>query len=247
MFRWQRVHLVLAVYGLLTSLSAFVVAYALFLIPSDPRNSLFLGLSLQRLVMLGGMSILGIIPAIFAAKAFRNESWSARAWLFLFGPGMSAKGIRWGAVLVLISGLIASFMPPYRFGEILDYFIRISPIVTWLTFVSFLTFMVAAIETYGFHWRHFLATLHTQKIILSIALISMAIFALVWVFIAKTGMGLWVGDGYWYEAGVPILSLQVVFAFAIGVGVLFLERSSLNVHLPAWSDLFLFFLLWGIA
>ena len=54
-------------------------------------------------------------------------------------------------------------------------------------------------------------------------------------------------DGYWYGAGVPILGLQIVFAFAIGMGVLFLERSSLKAYLPTWSDLLIFFLLWGIT
>jgi hypothetical protein len=247
MFRWQRVHLVFAVYGLLISISAFVTVYALFSIPSDPRNNIFLGLSLQRLGMVGGMSLAGVISFIFAVKAFRDEPWAGKAWIFLFGQGISAKAIRWAAGLVLTLGLIVSLMPPYRFGEFLDYFIRIAPIVTWLTFAGFLTFILAWIEMYGVHWQHFLSTLRRQKIILTAALISITIFVLIWVLIAKTGMGLLVGDGYWYEAGVPILSLQVIFAFAIGMGVLFLERTLSKDHLPAWSDLLIFFLIWGIA
>jgi hypothetical protein len=247
MFRWQRFHLVLAIYGLLVSISAFVTVYALFLLPSAPGNVIFLGLSLQRLVMLGSASLAGILLVGFAVKAYLDEPWSERAWLFLFRREVVGMGIRWGTVAVLISGLIVSFIPLYRFGDNKDYFIRVFPLVVWLTFVSLLTFVVAWIEKYGLHWSHFLSTLYTQKKILTIALISMTTFVLIWIFIAKTGMGLWVRDGFWYEAGVPILGLQIVFAFAIGMGVIFFERSSLNAYLPTWSDLFIFFFIWGIT
>jgi len=247
MFRWQRFHLIFAIYGLLASFGAFITAYTLFLIPSDPRNIIFLGLSFQRLVMLGSVSLAGILLALFAIKAYRDVIWSERVWLSLFEREAFAKGIRWGAVAVLISGLIVSFMPLYRFGDFQDEFTRVAPLVSWLTFVSFLTFMIAWIEKHGFHGSHFLDTLRVQKKTLGIALISTTVFALIWIFIAKTGMGLRVSDGYWYGAGVPILGLQIALAFAIGLGVLFLERSSLNAYLPTWSDLLIFFLLWGIT
>jgi hypothetical protein len=247
MFRKRLVNPALVIYGVLTSISAFVALLALFLIPSDPGNGIFLGLSLQRLIMMGGVSLAGVTLAVLAAKAYFDESWSERARLFLFGHGTFAKGIRWVAVLAFISGLIVSLLPLYRFGEFQDYFIRISPVVDWLTFVSFLTFMAGWVDAYGLHWRHFLSILHTQKTVLNITFISITFFALIWVFIAATGMGLRVGDGYWYEAGVPILPLQAIFAFAIGMGVFFLGRSSLSARLPVWSDLFVFFLLWGVT
>jgi len=43
MFRWQRFYLVLAVYGLLSSVGAFLTAVTSFQIPSDPDNRSFLG------------------------------------------------------------------------------------------------------------------------------------------------------------------------------------------------------------
>ena len=247
MFRWQRFHLVFAIYGLLVSFSAFITGYALFLIPADPRNTIFLGLSFQRLVMLGSVSLAGILSAVFAVKAYRDKPWSERVWSFLFGRESLAKGIRWGAAAGLISGLIVTFMPLYRFGDFQYYFIRIYPPAVWLTFVSGLTFVISWIEKYGFNWSSFLDTLRAQKKTLNIVLISLSVFALIWIFIAKTGMGLWVTDGYWYGAGVPILGLQVLFAFAIGMGVFFLERSSLKAYFPTRLDLFIFFLFWGIT
>ncbi len=247
MFRWQRFHLIFAVYGLLASVSAFITVWALFLIPSDPRNSIFLGLSLQRLVMLGSVSFAGVLPAVFAVKAYRDIAWSERVWFSIFGNESLAAGIRWAAATALIFSLVVFFMPLYRFGDFQDDFIRISPIVAWLIFFSMLTFLVTWVEKYGLNGSHLLGALHVQKTTLKITTILIIVFALIWVFIAKTGLGLWVSDGYWYEPGVPILSLQVIFAFAIGMSVLFFERSSLSVHLPARSDLLIFFLLWGIT
>ena len=247
MFQWQRSHLIFAIYGLLTFVSALITVGILFLIPSDPRNRLFLGLSLQRMLMLGSVSFVGILSAVFAVKAYRDISWSERVWHSLFENESFAMVIRWGAVAALVSGWIVFFMPLYRFGDFQDDFVRISPILIWLIFVSSLTFVIAWIEKYGFHWQYFLSTLHTQTIVIKIVLISTTVFALIWVLIATTGIGLWVSDGYWYGAGVPILGLQIVFAFAIGMGALFLERSSFNAHLPSQTDLLIFFMLWGIT
>jgi hypothetical protein len=247
MFRWQRFHLALAIYELLVSVSAFASAYALFLIPSDPGNGIFLGISFQRLVMLGGAILAGIFSAVVAVKAYRDTAWSKRVWLFLFEREVYAKGIRWGTVIALFLGLTAFATPLYRFGDFQDYFTRVSPLIAWVTFTSSLTFVVAWVEKYGLHWQNFLSTLHAQREILGIALISAIAFALIWILVAKTGMGLWVSDGYWYGAGVPILVLQILIAFAIGIGVLFLERSSLKAYFPTWLDFFVFFLLWGIT
>ena len=140
-----------------------------------------MGLSLQRLVMIGSVSLAGILMSVFAVKTYHNDVWSKGLWFFLFARELIAGGIRWGAAAVLLLGLIAAFMPLYRFGEFQDYFIRFSPIVVWLTFVSFLTFEIAWVEKYGFHWSYFLDTLRIQKKILGVALISIVIFALTWV------------------------------------------------------------------
>ncbi len=247
MFRWQRFHLVLAIYGLLVSTSAFITALILFLVPSDPRNIIFLGLSLQRLIMMGGVSLVGILLAIFAVKTYRDKTWADRVWLSVFGRKMLAQGIRLGVVAGLASGWIVYFTPLYRWGNYQDYYLRVAPLVVWFIFVSALTFGIAWIEKYGFHWTHLANIFSAQKKALSVALISLTIFILTWIFIAVTGMGLWVSDGYWYGAGVPILGLQVALAFAIGMGVFFLERSSLSVYIPARSDFLIFFLLWGLT
>ena len=245
MFKWQRFHLVLAVYGLLVSIGAFITALAIIMIPSDPRNSVFLGFSLQRLGLISIPTAAGTAALFFAIKAYRDQVYANRVWKGLFGNAVIASGIRWGAIAIFATGWIASFTPLYRFWDFKDYFVRISPIVIWLTFACALTIAVSWVEKYVLHWRNLLDVLRAQKKLLIVMLISLTIFTLTWVLIASTGMGIQVSEDYWYGAGVPILGLQILLALTIGLCVYFGEH--FWVKFPSWSDLFIFALIWGIA
>jgi len=245
MFRWQRHHLILAVYGLLVSIGAFAAALAISLIPPDPRNAVFLGFSIQRLALIGSMLLAGISAALFAAKSNRDQVFAERVWNFFLGQKNSAGMIRWGTVIVFISGWVVSFTPAYRFLEFKEYVARLSPIINWLTFVSALTFTVAWIEEYGFDWEHLRDVLRAQKKTLTFALIPLTVFALTWVMISASGLGLKVSEDYWYGAGVPVLLIQVLLAFALGLGMFVLERSS--IKLPSRTDILIFFLIWAVT
>ena len=242
MIQWKRPPLVLAIYSILVSVSAFITALSIFLIPSDPKNNILLGLSLPRLILIGCLSLAGILMAGIAVRSHRDESWAKQVWRLL--PG---RGICWGAALIFALGWIVSFIPQYRFGIFQDYFARFHPIIIWLTFVSALTLGVAWVEKQGPYELNFSTMFHPYKKALGISLISMTIFALVWILIAWTGLGTRVSEDYWYGSGVPILGLQALLAFAMGVGVFFLEKSSIGIRLPAWSEFFIFALLWGLA
>ncbi|MBI3162905.1 MAG: hypothetical protein HYZ23_10355, partial [Chloroflexi bacterium] len=246
MFRWQRFNLVLAGYSLLISASAFITVWAMYRIPSDPRNIVFLGLSLQRLSMIGAMSLAGIFAALLFLKASRDAAWVERIRVGVFGGERLGLGIRWGAVAGFGSGAIAHFLPLYRWGSHLDYYQRVAPIVTWVMLASALTFVIAWVEKYGFDWAGLADVLRTERKTFYAALMLLGVFFAIWLFIAISGMGLWRSDGYWYGAGVPILGLQILFAFSIGIAVFFLERSFSN-RLPSWSDASIFFFVWGIA
>ncbi len=247
MFRWQRFNLVLAVYGLLISAGAFLTALTIFQIPSDPDNRILFGLSLQRLVLMGGISFVGILAAGLAVKAYRDEAWAGRLWASLFGREFTAKGIRLGAASGLTLGWIASFMPLYRYGNFQGYFDRLHPFIIWFTFASALTFILAWVEKHGFHWSHFFSTLRSHNKTFRIALMVMTAFVLIWILIASTGLGLKISEDYWYGTGVPILGLQAVFAFAIGICFFLLERSYFSGRISPFIEIFIFIAIWGVA
>ncbi len=234
----------LAVYSLLVSVSAFVTGLAFILNPSDPDNNIFLGFSMQSLVLIGGVLFAGIVMAGGVVRAYKDQAWAAQVGQGLFGSTDSIQRT-W---ILLGSGLIVlSLMPQYRFGDFQGYFARLHPLIIWLAFISWLTFGVIWVEYRGFPKLILSSFLHAHKKALGVALISMTIFALVWVFIAWTGLGTRVSEDYWYGSGVPILGLQVLLAFAIGIGVFLLEKSLSGIRLPAFLDLLIFALVWGVA
>jgi len=195
MLRWKKFHLVLSIYSILISTSAFITAVVIFRTPSDPGSVVFLGLSLQRLIMMGGVCFVGIVLTIIAVKTYWDTAWAERLWFSLFGRKFFAQIIRWGAITGLVLSWIVFFIPSYRWGNYQDYYSRIFPIILWAIFVCLITFMVSWIEKYGFHWQGLLTIFGAEKKILWFALISLTIFFLIWILIAVTGMGLWVTDG----------------------------------------------------
>jgi hypothetical protein len=154
-----------------------------------------------------------------------------------------ARGIRLGAATAFALGWIASCLPSYRYGHYQDYFVRLHPLIVWFTFVSALTFILAWGQKYGFNWLY----LRAYKKTIGIALVVMTIFILIWILIASSGLGLRISEDYWYGTGVPILVLQVVFAFTIGICFYLLERASFSARMPPGIEIFIFIFIWGVV
>jgi len=261
MFQSKKVHPAFAVFSLLISISAFFTGLYLFVFPTDSINIV----SLQRLILIGSISLVGMWMLAVAFKADRDHVWAERAWFFLFKNGRFTQTLS-GLALAgfLLSGLIVC-LPAYRFGNLQGYFLRVLPLLVWLTFVCLLTFLTERAETQGLRWQHVLTLVRAQKKIWGMALIVTAAFILIWLWIASTGFGISIYDDYWYGAGVPILGLQLALAFSIGIGLFFSEKffHQMNFGAPTSSDgnqlqrglksafrvngLLIFFLIWGIA
>ena len=247
MFRWQRFNLVLAGYGLLVSAAAFAAALTIFQVPSDPENRILFGFSLQRMMLMGVILFAGILAAGFSIKVYRDEAWAGQIWVSLFGREFVARGIRLGAGAGFSLGWIASLLPLYRYGNFQNYFTRLQPFIVWFTFACALTFVLAWVEKHGFHWLHLASSFRANKKMFGIAFVVMTVFVLVWIFIAVTGLGLRISEDYWYGTGVPILGLQMVFAFAAGICFFLLERSYFKARVPGGFEIFIFVFIWGVA
>ena len=149
MLRWKNKSFTLAVYGLLISVGAFVTAWVVYQVPSDPKNNIFLGLSLQRMILIGSVSLAGLLTAALSVRSFRNQACAERAWTFLFGQTTLAVLIRWLAAAIAIAGWVIWFTPLYRWENNQDYYLRLHPIVVWLTLAGVLTFVVSRAQRYA--------------------------------------------------------------------------------------------------
>jgi hypothetical protein len=243
----QNIRAVLEIYSLLVSISAFVTALIIFLIPSEPGNEQFLGLSYQRWILIGSAFLPGVLMALFAFKVYRDETWAKNIWSGIVGNQGRLQHVVQFSALGFLGGWLVSFTPAYVFADYKDYYFRLSPLLYWFTFVSGITLAIALKEKYGFHWPSLLNSLRAQRQTLTVSFISLSIFIFIWILITSTGLGIRIVEDYWYGAGVPILGIQVVIAFAIGLGVLLYKKSSFIARFPVRFDLLIFVVIWIAA
>lgn len=184
--------------------------------------------------------------AIFAFRVYRYQIWGRAIWSRFFGSGKSLNFIAVTFSIGFIAGWIVSFTPIYVFADYKDYYLRLSPLIHWFTFVSFITLAIAITEKYGIHWSTLSDLFRAQKKALVIALVSLIILFLVWILIATTGIGIRIVEDYWYGTGVPILGMQVVLAFLIGIGVFNFEKTSIGARFLQ-SNFLIFIAIWIVA
>src|SRR5829696_5014918 len=75
--------------------SSIFIFIRMLLSPSEPGNSLILGLSLPRLIFACGLLIAFIVSITFLIKAFNNQQWAERMWEQWFGGGRSSISTAW--------------------------------------------------------------------------------------------------------------------------------------------------------
>lgn len=184
-----------------------VVAFvSLIIIPTDPKNVIFLGLSFQRLLMLFFVGVgfcFLVYSLIKSTKSVISDNdfvlktkkfFEKYEWLYLF--------------LLFICWTVIVF-PAYRFGKYQIIYQRLQPILV-LFFSIILTFLLLLrlqITKNNFSWRSFIQ-LKTIYIFGGIVLI-------VWTFIQTTGIGVTIDYNYWGGGATPILPLTLNFSLFI--------------------------------
>ncbi len=221
--------------------TAFIAcgSLAVFLItlnsPSDPKNAVLFGYSLERLVLGAGFLLLTLALLLLTLHLLRHPERSQRVWRDLFHQ----TGITfWSAFAVLMICWLALFFPSYRLpGTIAGYISRVYPALVWLAVVGAVTMLVFIRERRRETLRSILLK---NKAALSAGLVALLFFAAAFTLVAVTGLGIRQREDYWYTAGVPVLGLQVLFSLALGMIVQRLEGS-----LPRRFDWMACILLWA--
>ncbi|MBL7162416.1 MAG: hypothetical protein ISS57_07400 [Anaerolineales bacterium] len=123
----------------------------LLFIPSDPENAWILGLSITRVILLAGMLLLLLPLAILTFKAYKNVEWYQRVTQkrdrFLSRDEYITIDFlipivgTLGGIYFLITTLTTSNLHTQ------GYFIRLAPIVLWLTVLSIQSII------YLFYWN----------------------------------------------------------------------------------------------
>ncbi len=224
----------------LIALEGMGLARAVLLIPGDEKGTLYFGLSLARLLLVGFLC-LGALAALSGMLA---------AWI---KPRVRAKiqrslRSRWLAPAALFLAVFAvlALLTPAWFGRQGAYFERLQPVFAWLGLVGIQGLALVWLPGFRERWRNELCVMRASGLLRPVGITAL-IFAVLWAIVAVTGIGLTPDGYYWNEAGVPVLGIQVLVSlfFVLTVNRLVLAR--LRPTQLGRMDVLLAIALWGFA
>jgi hypothetical protein len=221
---------------LLPAAAGLVVFINLLLIPPDPKNIVFLGYSLNRLLLLG-TSLIGIL--FFVATAAIVKIHPARANAFIdrnLNKGVLFWLLFYGSLLLFAACWITAFLPDASWGRYIAYIERFRPHLYWLLFCCFQ--LSAGLLWWKYHAQSPALQIRFDKLLVHTLLAGAAV-VVIWLIIRLTGLGVWPGNAFWGKSGVPLLTIQIFMAWAASFVVLQLlllfKKVSFNRKL--WFDI----------
>lgn len=207
------------IYSSFLAFLAFLILSGMLLSPSEPGNSLVLGLSLPRLVLAVVLFVAFLFSTFLFTRALKNSAWAEQTSARWFGKSRLGQAISWIAGIGFGLGWIGCFLPFYRAGVLAVHWERLRPAMAFLLLASLATLIMVFLR------RSNLAALDsriakTYKSSLLLFLLSILLIGLM----LRTGFGVHALEDYWYGAGVPVLVSQLIIALTGGVFFLQAEK-----------------------
>jgi hypothetical protein len=236
---------VLRVYLLLFVMGGMITMVWIVKIPEAIETAAFLGLSVERMVLLGCVLLVTGVAAWVFMKAMLHRSWFSR-WAEMISNRMENDRFYGGTLLLAILGFINGLNMIPRLPE------RLQPAAVWITFLFGLTLLISHLIRHGFNPRDLGLR---DPGLLAFGLVFGVLVALA-ILISATSYGITpidVGIG-WYPVGTPLLVTQVFMAWGIAMGMLAIWTWSIPLnkeeHRPLTTrhvDFFLCVVLWLAA
>jgi len=207
------------VYGSVVAIVSILVLYGILSSPSEPGNTIFLGLSLPRF-----LSALGLLAALIfftsiTIKASRDQAWAEKILEEWFGGGRFSGVTAWLAGISFGVGWIGCFLPSYRVGIFVNYWIRIRPMMVFILLVGIATLALILIRRSQFSVKEIR---NSKTFKLGLVLFVGCLF--VQAIMIYSGFGIQSSEDYWYGAGVPVLASQLIAAIIVGIFFLRIEK-----------------------
>ena len=203
---------------ILLALESLAVAIYLTSLPRDPKNSVFLGFSAQRLVLIAGMLFTFLLFGYFVLHrkvAWVNKLASGRFYLH----AMVAL-----AALFLTGFLITQITQSLIDPTLVAYYERLYPILLWLWIVCLESILFLSWLRYGWSLEYG----KEHKRIIYYAFLWSMIFLVVAVLILRTHYGIIVDSESWRKMGSPLLAWQVGLAITAGIILLVVDHRFQN-------------------
>ena len=201
---------------------AFISMLALGMIlssPSEPGNTVLLGLSVTRLVLAFGLFVIFVFFISLTIKSLRDKAWAEEKLEAWFGRGRVSRVLAWLGGISFGLGWTGVFLPSYRVGRFENYWLRIQPVVLFILLAGIATLGVLYIQ----NKRSKFINEKNAKIIRR-GIVLFAVCMVVFTAMVSSGFGIHSRDDFWYGAGVPVLIPQLVGAILAGTLFLQLEK-----------------------
>ncbi len=243
--------LLLRIYFLLAFIEGLASLASLILIPSDPRSAAFLSFSASRLVLMGFV----LIACLICGGMFLWLSVSFSAHPGIIGivdrflkDNAGQRALQAAALLIFVGGVSLLLLPAQRWGDAVDQFQRLVPLLAWMAAIALQTLVAQFLWLGGIiNWRNLAGWGYS----LQVALITAGVLAVVSVLILWSRIGIAPDRSGWYKPGTPLLITQVFFAWIIGAAFIFwgsrLERWLASLSPGLKLDLLLCIALWLAA
>jgi 4-amino-4-deoxy-L-arabinose transferase-like glycosyltransferase len=216
---------------------------ALARVPADPKNSLLLGFSASRLVMMAGLLVLTLVTGA-AAVLLGLERADWLQWTDpVRHPGLNGWLIGLSALLALVSALALFWLryaDPERWLPFLE---RVQPLLVYLLLAGAVSALWLLFLRQGLSWQAFWKR---KPVYVSAALIW-AILLVVMLFVKLTGLGVTLDPAYWGEPGVAIQAWMLGLVLLGGLAALLLGLWLARHSDFPWTDWVLALVIWSVA
>ena len=209
------------IYSACVAIIAILVLSGMVLSPSEPGSSLFLGLSLPRLIFAAGIFSALSFSTFLSIKALSDRRWAENTSEQWFGKNRLGQGITWLAGISFGLGWIGCFLPFYRAGILAVHWERIRPIMVFILLTSAATLVMIFLRRSNFT----IPDLKRSKVYRSSLLLFLPCILLLGIML-YTDFGVYAPEDYWYGAGVPLLVSQLMAALLGGILFLQVEKGS---------------------
>ena len=190
--------------GFLGLIAFTALAQTLFS-PSEPGNSFLLGYSISRLILASGLLIAFLLSASLALKVVKNKTWADEFLDRWFGgDGFSWVTVCLGSISFGL-GWIGLFISPSQAGKLEGYLGRLQPVLLSILLAGFATLILSYVRRRKSPTKDQVgADIFRRCIIYFLACIPFLALML----FSKFGID--AKEDFWYGAGVPILTSQLI-------------------------------------
>ncbi len=205
------------VFFVFLGIQSLPVLYWLASLPADPKNSLFLGFSLARLVLMAAVLVLGAVFAMAAYIAGKRESriqsvfedrWhDGSIFRWLEGFAILFALLAWGILVYLRSGINGAEDPLY---------LRLRPVLVLVIALGAQLAVWLWVQCYGFHTDRLS---RFRSVFVASGLVA-GLFLILGLIMWFSGWGITPDIFMWGNPGVPILAWQLWIALAAGIALL---------------------------